>query len=72
MDMQTFIYTNKPMNKITLNIAGEQVPVLFDGTRVTSPDFPDSNIDFVAFCGHRISQEMLVNICRDKIKSLPK
>ena len=71
MDMQTFIYTNKPMNKITLNIAGEQVPVLFDGTRVTSPDFPDSNIDFVAFCGHRISQEMLVNICRDKIKSLP-
>jgi len=70
--MLTFMFTNKPMNKITLNIAGEQVPVLFDGSRVTSPDFPDSTIDFVAFCGHRISQEMLVNICRDKIKSLPK
>lgn len=55
-----------------LNIAGEQVPVLFDGSRVTSPDFPDSLIDFVAFCGHRISQEMLVNICRDKLESLPK
>ena len=60
------------MNRITLNIAGEQFPVLFDGTRVTSPDFPDSLIDFVAFCGHRISQEMLVNICRDKLESLPK
>ena len=60
------------IDEITLNIAGEQVPVLFDGTRVTSPDFPDSNIDFVAFCGNRISQEMLVNICRDKLESLPK
>lgn len=55
------------MNKITLNIAGEPVPVLFDGQRVTSPDFPDIEMEFVAHCGHRISQEMLVQICKTKL-----
>jgi hypothetical protein len=58
------------MNKIVLNIAGEQVPVLFDGTRVTSPDFPNIEVEFVAGCGHRISQEMLVGICHDKLEAL--
>lgn len=55
------------MSKITLNIAGEKVPVLFDGTRVTSPDFPDIEMEFFAQCGHRISQQMLVAICTDKL-----
>jgi len=54
------------MSRLTLNIAGEQVPVLFDGERVTSPDFPDIEMEFVAGCGHRISQEMLVQICTTK------
>lgn len=58
------------MNKIILNIAGEQVPVLFDGSRVTSPDFPTMEVEFVAGCGHKITQEMLVNICRDKLEAI--
>jgi len=56
----------KEMSKLTLNIAGEPVPVLFDGKRVTSPDFPDIEMEFFAGCGHRISQEMLVQICATK------
>ena len=55
------------MSKITLNIAGEKVPVLFDGSRVTSPDFPDIEMEFLAPCGHRISQQMLVDICKNKL-----
>lgn len=58
------------MNKIILNIAGEQVPVLFDGKRVTNPDFPDMEVEFVACCGHKITQEMLVDICHDKLEAL--
>jgi hypothetical protein len=58
------------MNKIILNIAGEQVPVLFDGSRVTSPDFPDIEVEFFAQCGHRISQQMLVDICHDKLEAI--
>jgi hypothetical protein len=56
------------MSKITLNIAGESVPVLFDGNKVTSPDFPDIEMEFFAQCGHRISQQMLVAICQEKAK----
>lgn len=55
------------MSKITLNIAGEKIPVLFDGKRVTSPDFPDIEMEFLAPCGHRISQQMLVDICKTKL-----
>jgi len=58
------------MNKIILNIAGEQVPVLFDGSRVTSPDFPDIEVEFFAQCGQRISQQMLVDICHDKLEAI--
>ena len=58
------------MNKLILNIAGELVPVLFDGSRVTNPDFPDMEVEFVACCGHRITQEMLVDICCDKLEAL--
>jgi len=58
------------MSRLTLNIAGEQVPVLFDGGRVTSPDFPDIEMEFVAGCGHRISQEMLVQICATKMQQV--
>jgi hypothetical protein len=55
------------MSKINLNIAGEKVPVLFDGTRVTSPDFPDIEMEFFAQCGHKIGQQMLVDICKQKL-----
>jgi hypothetical protein len=56
------------MKTILLNISGEQIPCLFDGTRVTSPDFPDIEMEFLAPCGHRISQQMLVAICKEKVK----
>lgn len=52
--------------KLTLNIAGEQIPVLFDGKMVATPEFPSIPIDFTARCGQRISQEMLVQICHNK------
>ena len=55
------------MSKIVLNIAGEKIPVLFDGTRVTSPDFPDIEMEFFAHCGQRISQQMLVDVCKQKL-----
>ena len=55
------------MSKINLNIAGEKVPVLFDGNKVTSPDFPDIEMEFLAQCGHKISQQMLVDICKQKL-----
>lgn len=57
------------MKKLTLNIAGEQIPVLFDGVKVTTPEFPTIAIDFTARCGHRISQENLVLICQSKTKT---
>jgi hypothetical protein len=55
------------MSKVILNIAGERIPVLFDGTRVTSPDFPDIEMEFFAQCGQRISQQMLVDVCKQKL-----
>lgn len=55
--------------KLTLNIAGEQIPVLFDGKMVTTPEFPTIPMDFTARCGHRISQENLVLICQQKTKT---
>lgn len=61
--------SKKEMKKLTLNIAGEQIPVLFDGKMVTTPEFPDIPIDFTARCGHRISQESLVLICQSKTKT---
>lgn len=57
------------MKKLILNIAGEQIPVLFDGVKVTTPEFPTIPIDFTAQCGHRISQENLVLICQSKTKT---
>jgi hypothetical protein len=54
------------MKKITLKIAGQQVDCLFDGQRVTSPDFPDIEMEFVAICGTRITQSTLVEICKIK------
>lgn len=61
--------SKKEMKKLILNIAGEQIPVLFDGKMVTMPEFPDIPIDFTARCGHRISQENLVLICQSKTKT---
>lgn len=57
------------MKKLTLNIAGEQIAVLFDGKMVTKPEFPTIPMDFTARCGHRVSQEMLVLICHNKTKT---
>jgi hypothetical protein len=59
----------KEMKKLILNIAGEQIPVLFDGKMVTTPEFPTIPIDFTARCGRRISQEDLVQICHNKTKT---
>jgi hypothetical protein len=56
----------KPMTLLHLNIAGECVPVLFDGTRVTCPDFPTEPMHYQAPCGTTISQEMLVAVCKTK------
>lgn len=55
--------------KLTLNIAGEQIAVLFDGKMVTTPEFPTIPMDFTARCGHKISQENLVLICQSKTKT---
>lgn len=52
-----------------LNIAGEQIPVLFDGKMVTTPEFPAIPMEFTARCGYRISQESLVTICQNKTKT---
>ena len=57
------------MKKIILNIAGEEVPCLFDGKRVTSPDFPSVEMEYLAPCRTRISQEMLVTICKNKTQT---
>jgi hypothetical protein len=56
---------------LTLCIAGEYVPVVFDLDKnmVTTPEFPTIPIDFTARCGHRISQENLVLICHNKTKT---
>ena len=59
----------KEMKNLTLNIAGEQIAVLFDGKMVTTPEFPTIPMDFTAQCGHRISQENLVAICHNKTKT---
>lgn len=56
------------MKKISLNIAGESFDVLFDGKKVTTPDFPDQAIEYTAPCGTRINQEMLVQVCKKKIE----
>jgi hypothetical protein len=49
-----------------LCIAGESVVCLFDGNRVTSPEFPSVEMEYLAPCGTRITQEMLVNVCKMK------
>lgn len=56
--------------KLKLCIAGEIVPVFFDGKQVTSKHFPDIPIEYTAPCGTRITQEMLVDICRKKLQTL--
>jgi hypothetical protein len=55
------------MHKIKLNIAGDSFDVLFDGDRVTSPEFPDQPINYTASCGTKITQEMLVKVCATKM-----
>lgn len=55
------------MKTITLNIAGEKFNVLFDGEKVTSEFFPEEPIEYVALCGTHVSQEVLVEICKNKL-----
>ena len=53
---------------IWINIAGDSFPVVFDGERVTTPEFPDISMDYTAPCGTRITQEMLVKVCKNKMQ----
>ena len=53
--------------KLTLCIAGESVEVLYNGTEVTSADFPGSNLHYTAPCGAEITQNILVKICASKV-----
>jgi hypothetical protein len=52
---------------IWLNIAGESFPVVFDGEMVSTPEFPDQPINYTASCGMKITQAMLVQICKNKV-----
>ena len=58
--------------KMTLCIAGEMVHVLFDGKKVTNRYFPDMEIEYTAPCGTRITQDMLVAVCKNKLKQIGK
>ena len=55
---------------IWINIAGDSFPVVFDGERVTTPEFPDISMDYTAPCGTRITQEMLIMICAKKLQAI--
>jgi hypothetical protein len=55
---------------IWINIAGDSFPVLFDGERVTTPHFPNDPVDYTANCGMRITQEMLVKVCENKMQKI--
>lgn len=55
---------------LTLNIAGDSFDVLFDGDRVTSPEFPDQPLEYIAPCGTKITQPMLVQVCCAKTIAL--
>lgn len=54
---------------IWINIVGESFPVLFDGERVTTPEFPDISMGYNAPCGTRVTQEILIEACKNKIKT---
>lgn len=54
--------------ELPLMIAGERMVVLFDGKRVTDRMFDSIPMEFTARCGTRITQEMLVEICKRKIE----
>lgn len=64
--MYSLCCRSNSMKTINLNIAGESFDVMFDGQRVTSTEFPDQPINYTAPCGTRITQEMLVQICKTK------
>jgi hypothetical protein len=53
---------------VLLNIAGQIHSVLFDGEKVTDTLFPEEKILCIPNpCGIEINQEMLVNICQQKL-----
>lgn len=56
--------------KLKLCIAGEYLDVFFDGKQVSNTLFPDIPIDYTAPCGTRITQDMLVKVCKDKLKKI--
>jgi hypothetical protein len=51
-----------------VSIAGEMYPVLFDGEMVSTPEFPDIPIDYISPCGTRITQALMVMICKQKME----
>jgi hypothetical protein len=52
---------------IWINIAGDSFPVVFNGEMVAMPQFPDIPVEYTAPCGTKITQDMLVLICRNKL-----
>lgn len=52
--------------RMKLTIAGESFAVDFDGTIASSPDFPGTPLEYTAPCGTRVTQEMLVAVCKSK------
>lgn len=54
---------------MNLNIAGEQLTVLFDGKRV----YDENNklvVALKAACGQRLSQSILQKVCAEKMQKL--
>jgi hypothetical protein len=52
--------------RLTLNIAGEKIDVVYDGKVVKEP-FLDEPLHFYARCGHVVDQEVLVKICERQL-----
>lgn len=55
---------------IWINIAGQAFPVVFNGTMVATPEFPNVPMEYTAPCGTRITQNMLVMICAKKLQAI--
>jgi hypothetical protein len=55
---------------IWINIAGDSFPVLFDGEKVAMTQFPDIPVEYTAPCGTKVTQEMLVEVCKNKMQKI--
>jgi hypothetical protein len=58
---------DKSVCEVLVNIAGEVFPVLFDGRVASTPDFPNIPIEYISHCGIKITQAMMVSICKRKL-----